>query len=90
MGEYSLNEKVEFVRLVGDGTRSFREAAVEFNRRHPGRNVHHRTIAKINQLFNETGNLEKKSSREIVCTPMRELSWIISMQIRHQVLEELL
>lgn len=56
---YSLQERVELIRLVGDGTRTFREAANEFNRRHPERNINHVTVAKINRFFDQHGTVDR-------------------------------
>lgn len=53
----TINEKIEIVRLVGDGVRSFRQAAMEFNRRHPDKRIHHNTVARINNAFDQTGTL---------------------------------
>lgn len=57
MAHYSVQDKVEIVRLVGEGTRSFRGAAAEFNRRHPNRKIHHTTVASINSFFDQNGTI---------------------------------
>lgn len=56
---YTLQEKVEIIRLVGDGTRTFRQAAQEFNRRHPQHNINHKTVEKINRFFDQHGTIKK-------------------------------
>lgn len=55
----TVAEKVEIIRLVGDNTRSYRKAASEFNRRHQGRNICFKTVANINNIFNNTGSVSK-------------------------------
>ncbi|KAJ8959916.1 hypothetical protein NQ317_010521 [Molorchus minor] len=46
--------------IVGEHTRSSREAAQEFNLRHPERpRVHHGTVARICNLFRATGSVAK-------------------------------
>lgn len=60
-----LREKIEIIRLFGDGARSSREVAAEFNRRHPLRvDISHGTAAAINALFNETGSVIKRSEND--------------------------
>lgn len=56
----SLAEKVEIVRLVGDNARNCREAAQEFNRRHPNRFISHSTVSKVNQMFNQRGSVVRE------------------------------
>lgn len=53
----TMQEKVELVRLVGDNARSFRQAADEFNLRHPGRQppIRHKLVATINKNFDNRG-----------------------------------
>lgn len=61
MVNLNLVERIEIVRLVGDNARSMREAAEEFNRRHPDREpIHHSTVFRINTLFNRTGKVNEK------------------------------
>lgn len=56
----TTDEKVEIIKIVGENVRSSREAAEEFNLRHPLRQpIHHGTIARICHLFNTTGNVLK-------------------------------
>lgn len=60
----SIAEKVEIIRIVGDNVRSTREAAREFNARHPERPpIRHRTVAYLNNIFNTTGNVTKPRPR---------------------------
>lgn len=60
-----LREKIEIIRLFGDGVRSSREVAAEFNRRHPLRvDITHGTAAAINALFNETGSVIKRPQND--------------------------
>lgn len=60
MERLTLNEKIEMVRLVGDNVRSARDAAREFNNRHPDRHpVSSGTVNKVNQIFNQTGAVSK-------------------------------
>jgi hypothetical protein len=64
MAELSIPEKVEIIRLVGDNVRSNREAAREFNARHPERPpIHHSVVANVNRLFNVTGNVVRSRPR---------------------------
>ncbi|KAJ8959290.1 hypothetical protein NQ318_021975, partial [Aromia moschata] len=53
--------QLSIIRLVGDGTRTFREAANEFNRRHLERNINHVTVSNINKYFDQygTGTVER-------------------------------
>lgn len=56
----TIQDKVEIVRLVGDNARSFRQAANEFNMRHPDQPpIRHKLVATINNIFNNTGNVQK-------------------------------
>lgn len=64
--QLSIPEKVEIIRLVGDNVRSTREAAREFNARHPERPpIHHSVVAYVNHLFNTSGNVVKSRPREL-------------------------
>lgn len=59
MARLTVQEKVEIIRIVGENT-SFAEGTRIFNARHPDRpNVHVKTVAFINNLFNATGNIRK-------------------------------
>lgn len=61
----NLREKIEIIRLFGDGVRSSREVATEFNRRHPLRvDITHGTAATINGRFNETGSVIKRPQND--------------------------
>ena len=61
----TIQEKVEIIRLVGDNARSFRQAALEFNLRHPDQPpIRHRLVAHINNLFNNKGNISKIRPRK--------------------------
>lgn len=66
MVNLNLAERIQIIRLVGDNVRSMRQAAEEFNRRHPDREpIHHTTVCRINATFNRTGNVvEKQTSRQ--------------------------
>lgn len=56
----NLREKIEIIKLFGDGARSSRQVAHEFNRRHPQRNrIRHGTAASVNELFTQTGSVLK-------------------------------
>lgn len=60
----TIAEKVEIVRLVGDNFRTAREAATEFNNRHPDRPpIDHVKVWRINNLFNRTGKVCNKQDR---------------------------
>lgn len=59
----SLAEKVEIVRLVGDGARNCREAAQEFNRRHPDHLISYTTVSKVNRMFNQRGSVVQEKVR---------------------------
>lgn len=61
----TIAEKVEIVRLVGENVRSFREAAREFNRRHPQRTISFKTVANINNNFNNNGNVSKSRPQHL-------------------------
>lgn len=64
MEQLTLRHKIEIVRLVGDNARSIREAAEEFNVRHPnGPNVSSTTVYNINKVFNDTGSVSKRIIR---------------------------
>lgn len=63
MENLTLRNKIEIVRLVGDNVRSTREAAREFNNRHPDRRVSRSTVQHINKVFNETGSVSKNLLR---------------------------
>lgn len=57
----TIEEKNELVLLVGDNARSYREAAAEFNARHPEQffPVRHKLVANIMNNFKNTGNVRK-------------------------------
>lgn len=60
----TLAEKVEIIRLVGDNARSTREAAREFNARHPNRPpISNTTVLRVNQNFDLTGSVVKSGKR---------------------------
>lgn len=60
MEQLSVRDKIELVRLVGDNVLSARDAAREFNYRHPDRPaVSSSTVHRINQVFNETGSVSR-------------------------------
>ncbi|KAL1487625.1 hypothetical protein ABEB36_015714 [Hypothenemus hampei] len=58
MERLSVSEKIEIIRIIGDNTRSFRETAREFNRRHRNRPpISMSTVSRINRIFNDTGSV---------------------------------
>lgn len=61
----TIAEKVEIVRLVGENVRSFREAAREFNRRHPQRRISFKSVADINNRFNDIGSVSKSRPQHL-------------------------
>ena len=66
MARLTFLEKVEIIRIVGENT-SFAEATRIFNGRHLERpHIHDKTVAFINNLFNNTGNIRKPRPRKYV------------------------
>lgn len=54
----TVSQKIELIRLVGDKHKTYREAAAEFNRRHPDiEPVSFQTVAKVNMHFDRTGSV---------------------------------
>ena len=56
----SLQEKIELVLICGDNYQSSRRAAEIFNDRHPGKNVHHSTVARLLNNFKEDGSVDSR------------------------------
>lgn len=54
----SLAEKIELVLICGDNYKSTREAVDIFNQRHPEKNVHFTTVAKLVKKFKQTGSVD--------------------------------
>lgn len=54
----SLEEKIELILICGENYKCTREAANIFNQRHPGKNVHYTTVARLLKKFKQTGSVE--------------------------------
>lgn len=75
----TLDEKIEIVLIVGDNYKTYREAAVIFNNRHPNKNVHFSTISKIMKKFRRDGNVDNKFRK-------KHQSWIATEDIQNQIM----
>ena len=63
----TVNQKIELIRIVGDNNMTYREAAAEFNRRHPDiEHVTFQTVAKLNRQFDRTGSIVPTKCTRIV------------------------
>ena len=56
----SLQEKIELVLICGDNYQSSRRAAEIFNDRHPEKNIHHSTVARLLNNFKEYGSVDSR------------------------------
>lgn len=75
----SLEEKIEIVLIVGDNYKTYREAAIIFNNRHPDKNVHFATVSKIIKKFKCSGNVENKFKK-------KHEAWVATEEIQNQVM----
>lgn len=56
----TLQEKIELVLIVGENYKTYREAAVLFNERHPENHISHVTVKNVFDKFKTTGSVENK------------------------------